>query len=175
VASISTIGVSCPRCQKDDQVRKISVVASQNFGIGTAYSTAAETYVTRDFTTELGARLAEPKTRSFSCLELVLVFGLGFGAFAVLISIGALLVSGGNSNALLPVAFVGGCYAIGTIPLALVLRQSTSKKEAARKKAHAKWNELYYCLRDDLAFVPNTNIVLPGSQVQSYIWSKTHD
>jgi len=62
-------------------------------------------------------------------------------------------------------------YAGVTVSIWIYIKHNDAKAEAAQQKAYAKWDKLYYCMRDDTAFVPNTTIVMPSQAVQNYIWS----
>lgn len=187
----------CPVCQKDDAVQRLAtlVAASQSSGTfsgptgGIAYSdgkwgsVGGYTALNGSTSTNLAKLLAPPSKPSQnaatgSCLTVYgsIVIFAGIGIFM------GVLFSGSNQNVsllqrILLSAFGGGIFVIlGLLTIQSGSRKTKlatdqySKKYEQWEKSILRWERLYFCHRDGIAFDPETKESFEPAQIQEYIY-----
>jgi len=134
----------CPICEKDDAIQKISAIFSAGFASG------IDSYTQ----TELSRRLAppvKPLHPSSDCLTIV-VAGFIFGGTLIGVLVG---LGGDNTSPCIIMSIT-----LGIAGLLIYFNNLQYKKRLSEFKAidrdwelsMNKWNELYYCTRDDCVF-----------------------
>ncbi len=182
----------CPQCGKDDKMQKVStIVASQTREIsGGSWQT--EVYVDKK-----GKKQSEDHYTPYSGTEMsVLAQRLsapgkpdaGSNALAVMGAVTLLGISGlcgciglfassdKNSGSIVPILIAIVCGLIGIVIWVSSNNSHQERVEQVQRveiprweKAMVRWNQLYYCFRDDRVFIPSEKAV-PISQMMEYIY-----
>ena len=156
---------ACPRCGQIDMVQRVSsIVASQSqtgssFGFGSVGQQQMQFRSTSQRQTVLSQRLSPPKEPSH--------WQLGVWGWVLLLVAFLLFCSvfSANSGGIIIGVYIGLC--IGLIVLVAFWYKKEAPKRQAQyqadlfsyRRAMEKWNNLYYCARDDGVFIPG-----PGAQ-----------
>ena len=183
---------ACPECHRNDRAEKVSAIVNRDTVQISGSSQSTSTYVDRNGYTRretsdnpfsgvqqsnLAARLsppAKPEAKG-ACLRYLLylpVLWIGIICFAG-------LVLPGNSD--LPLKTLAGVGLVVSILLLVwitlsirnVNRKAKEKQaqEMARwNKAVARWEQLYYCHRDDVLFVPGQSETIPVQSMLDYLY-----
>lgn len=159
--------IVCPKCEKDDQIQKVTSIYTG--GVSTSFHELHGAFynsATSTSQTALSIRLsppAKPKSRSDALNELAhtsllikmivgfinLAFFIGWGIYELIPSIAE------NFKSL---AFISIAVSFVVIVLLAVVSFPPAKADSNWKRMMAtKYNELYYCYRDDCVFDPRTN------------------
>jgi len=174
----------CPQCGKDDKIQKVSSVYSGGFSTAinnsplVAYGVEQRTITT---ITPLAQRLAPPaKPKLTGCAAtspvaiLIVAAVLSLILFCVLFPSLAWESSGANSWA--NCIFLGLMFivmmAIG-VPIGIysVKKQKELHPQIAMwEKAIQKWNEIYYCWRDDSLFDPASGKSVPSHRMSDLLY-----
>ena len=144
--------VICPKCEKDDQIQKVTSivtngVATTNYQVSNAYGSGSGTSVSQ---THLSSRLSLPAKPVYKP-NLMINVALFIGALLV----GALIDVLSQSN-------IFSCLSL-LIGMGLVVWFSVNPSNEHKtllsgwERKFANWSELYYCYRDDCVFDPKTN------------------
>lgn len=151
----------CPKCNKDDQIQKVSSIYSGGTAIAD-YDTYAGRR-TAVSTTNLAKKLSPPPKPKLadegwsSCSGLA-VFAIAGVILGFIVRAISSVISPATKESAFP--FIIG-FLIGFFGLILLIKSYSAKQskklEPIYKNAVTKWNELYYCYRDDCVFDPSTN------------------
>lgn len=182
---------ACPECHKNDKVEKVSAIVNRDTVQISGSSQSTSTYVDRNGYTRhetsdnpfsgvqqsnLAARLsppAKPEAKG-ACLRYLLylpVLLLGGACFAM-------LTVAGPSQSGKTMAGVGMLVVILllvwiTLSIRNINRKAKEKQaqEMVRwNKAVARWEQLYYCHRDDVLFVPGQSETIPVQSMLDYLY-----
>jgi hypothetical protein len=147
--------LSCPRCAKNDQIRKVSTVVREGTAGG---STAYGSVTTRS---NLAAALTMPSPAQMSS-SLGGTIGCGIGiAFIVWVVVGTIV--GAIFAVALHLAWIAAIFDIllaGGLVVWIISAVKSHSAEKAEVDAQNRlypamervWNSLYYCFRDDIVF-----------------------
>lgn len=173
----------CPLCHSIDTVTKVSSIVNAGSATSVGYHAAGRfsgTSVTRS-TTALARQLAPPSLPRFRvaaegyngcAVPLLMLAGFCFVAMGWLLG---LPTAGGpptNSNLLsLPLILFGLGWIfypiIGFTVVALIRHQKRPRWEQAR----ATWEQLYYCARNDVVFLPGVpRQCVPPSRLSTLLY-----
>ena len=182
---------ACPECHRNDRAEKVSAIVNRDTVQISGSSQSTSTYVDRNGYTRhetsdnpfsgvqqsnLAARLsppAKPEARG-ACLRYLLylpVLLLGGACFAM-------LTVAGPSQSGKTMAGVGMLVVILllvwiTLSIRNVNRKAKEKQaqEMFRwNKAVSRWEQLYYCHRDDVLFVPGQSETIPVQSMLDYLY-----
>lgn len=200
--SLQAQGLRCPRCSSNDQVQKVSaIVASQTQEIsGGSWET--QVYVdkkgkkhTEDHYTPysgtqmsvLAQRLSPPE-KPDAGFSTGIIIAIGFLMVAGVCGLLGLftIMSSSLSVALADASFYVLCitptFVFGVLGILLFLVSSISHREKVTQvkqveiprweKAMRRWEQLYYCYRDDNIFIPHENVSVAVPQMKTYIYQK---
>jgi hypothetical protein len=165
--STSKPSIICPRCDQVDAVFKVSVLYEQGFSkaqyqqfvLPPRGTNWAPLLVTRDSVsqTALSKKLAPPPKpgESTSSNWPFLILGLLFFG--------------------LPVALFGpqtgpAIGAVASFVTAFFLYFRRNQQKPRWQHAIWMWGQLYYCLRDDIVFIPGTSVSTPANQMMSILY-----
>jgi hypothetical protein len=150
----------CPVCRQSDRVEKASSVIGQNSG--SVY--VAPAGIPHRFSTALAMSLSMPdpplarcwpRTAFLMCLSILVAVAAAAAAFGV-----ESLTDPGRLFSLLVATLVIGfgfvlpCW---TVVRTFEQRQSATRRLAVWERANERWQSLYYCFRDDAAFLKGEN------------------
>jgi hypothetical protein len=176
--------VVCPQCGKDDKIQKVSAVYSGGFSTAAnnsplvAYGVEQRTITT---ITPLAQRLTPPaKPKLTGCAAtspvaiLIVAVVLSLVLFCVLFPSLAWESSGnsGWANCIFFALVFTLMMAIG-IPIGIysVKKQKELQPQIAMwEKAIQKWNEIYYCWRDDTLFDPSSGKSVPSNMMNTLLY-----
>ena len=179
----------CPVCQKDDAVQRVStlVAAGQSSGTfsgpsgGVTYSNgkwgsvSGYSTLSGSTTSNLARSLASPAkpTKDSGAIQM----GCGYVA---LFAVAVLLLSPIFLDGLLPTSLIVAGILFYGIPGLLFLRSGARKRKLADERypqvlakweeALTRWQRLYFCHRDGIAFDPETNEPFEPTKIQEYIY-----
>jgi hypothetical protein len=161
--------LKCPKCRQIDMVQKVSTL--YDGGISKAQYQAREAVIQ----TAISKKLAPPsKPTPPSNDDWRLAFFVGaIGLFALFVITPAIVNPNERSQGLM--------VSLGIVGFAvlLVILAVTTTGKAKRQfesdiskwyRAMKIWNELYYCARDDVVFIPGESHVIPAYQMTSFLW-----
>lgn len=141
--------VICPKCEKDDQIQKVSSLVTS--GISTTnYKNQFGSIETAASQTRLSSRLSPPAKPIYKPNVIVNV-----ALFIGVSLVGSLVDYLSQSN-------VFGCLSL-LVGLGLVIWVSVNPSSDHKtlllewERKIANWNELYYCYRDDCVFNPQSD------------------
>ena len=161
--------ISCPLCNKDDQIQKASSVYSAGTGTG-GFSGPTTTLNNNDGKLGVGVgyisgtsntisgvaqKCAPPRTPSKPPIPLKVFIGIGVMIFSAL-----------STNCAVTSSDYLGVAVCGILGLIIVTKGLNEKSEKEKqypellKKYNeelTEWKLLYYCHRDDILFNPNTS------------------
>jgi hypothetical protein len=189
--------VSCPHCGQVDLVQKVSSVTANGTVIGTISGTVpteregrtiyVPTYQQTSMTTELVRRLWAPsapamRSTGYEAWLIGFLFLASFGSFSF---IGIMNTTPGvNTGAslwycLLPgvvCLFLGiGCTVLYNRSTAKAARYAISQEnllnQARYSNALSRYNQLYYCYRDDCVFIPGEDRAVSVGDMNSLLYS----
>ncbi|TET51835.1 MAG: hypothetical protein E3J64_06160 [Anaerolineales bacterium] len=181
----------CPKCEQADLVRKVSGMHAMGTGqaalvgttVGAGLSSAghvsvgtAHTRLDGDLSTSLGKALAPPeryKRQAFSGFLVALaVFLLVVGPCM------GLLYAATGADMVFTGVFLAGFGILGGVRTLWERRRHLHKEDAKAAEreepwnlAMARWNRLYYCVRDDVVFDPEEQLLISVGEVQRYVRS----
>ena len=194
----SNSSLVCPRCGQMDRVEKVTaIVAGQVHSIkGTTYS--EQVYVDGDGRRRhetfnvpysgmqaslLAQNLLPPPRPRPASFPLVLLFS---SLLLVLVLIPCLVGTVLFLTVITPrhtpetiQSAMGVVIAIEFVAPLAIIHVYMKKRRAAQiqpeievwQQAMERWNQLYFCSRDDVVFVPGENLIVPTSQMMDYIYS----
>jgi len=180
------MSIICPQCRKDDMIQKVSAVYSAGFASG-SYSGpstgvaigSSKPALVSGYTTVLGISQTALSSRLSPPAKPVMPYGYGTtGLFTIVASYGIVLLIAIFLQLGAPQGETSGivCFAIFA-PFLFVYLVSWAvqkrKVEASLPQwtaAIQKWNELYYCARDDGVFTPHGSQFIPASQLNDYLY-----
>ncbi len=159
--------VVCPRCEKDDQVQKVTAIVTSGTSV-TDYTTDSYTIGggVAVSTTQLADRLRPPEQpksktlKQWGCLGTFLVLACGaISGFTTLVVIPPVTSTFLNFWMKPEISCIIGVIPPLLIPffIAFYEAQKTKKNTPIWKRKIHNWNQLYYCYRDDCVFDPRTN------------------
>lgn len=186
--------VTCPQCQRTDRVQAVSAIVSA--GTQTGHFLAATSFVgsqgglgmTSGRNTQqtlLAQRLApppaphKPRWGPWSLIILILAgvagfFGCGLSTF--------LLVATVHTNSPGWIAFMSSGYWVLLVALLVSApvvawhsyqvarwRKQLPQEQAQWQQAMTKWQQLYYCARDDGVFLPGKTTLIPVGMLQQWL------
>ncbi len=161
--------IKCFKCNYSDQIQKVSAIYSAGISSGSYYGSSTPLGESKpSFTTVSGSsqsllsrRLAPPNKPSPSFMLIVLdVVLAGFAIFCIILPCLFLLVL---------------IYVLSYKP-----KVDQSKKEDKERLAKEiplwetameRWNRLYYCMRDDVVFDPDTEASFRPEEMMNYLYS----
>ncbi|WKZ49292.1 MAG: hypothetical protein QY306_07975 [Anaerolineales bacterium] len=162
---------SCPSCGQIDAVQSVTAIIQS--GITTTnYQTAYNQNRTAESVSFLAKRLMFPfkKPLSFGA-SLALIFGTAFLSMCVTLP----LMSGSGSNGLAyySVVVCSGLFTLIFLIFGVVYlitgKQNNDQQHETYNRALRKWQQLYYCHRDDVLFMPGENRTVNPEQLRSYL------
>lgn len=173
----------CPVCHNIDAVTKVSSIVDSGSATSVGYHTAGRfsgTSVTTS-TTALARTLAPPSLPRFRvaaegyngcAIPLLMLLGLCFVVMGWLLG---LPTTGGpptNSNFLsLPLILVGLGFILYPIIGFIVVTLIRYEKRPRWEQARATWEQLYYCARNDVVFLPGTpQHCVPASRISTLLY-----
>lgn len=174
--------VMCPRCGRDDQIKKVPLVVLEGINLVERSGPAIGVGLTSEGKIGVGiggssssgvsvsafsARLGPPDEPKKGCLPVISYFLIGSGAIMgiLMLGMGSKYYAGGQVvlNAILPLA--------GGILLLMLTNSNYKQKKEKYDNNHALWERLYYCHRDDIVFDPTTDFIKDANQLESYFKS----
>lgn len=169
----------CPRCGQIDAVQKVSSIVTG--GISTIQYIPPGAVIGHSEATSVSAlaqRLMPPTkkpedlgTRLFKIVLIAIAPGLcGILCVASGLSRG----SAGLAELVLGMLSLGISAVLFVLILYSLITGAASRKTAQDKAAHEtaliRWNQLYYCYRDDGVFIPGQNRFVPAGQMQTLLY-----
>jgi hypothetical protein len=183
--------LACPRCGQIDQIQKVSSVFSSGISTGT-YSGSTATFVSGSSQTFLSKKLSPPKKPEASCsscaeigITIILFLFGGFLILSTFLSISCNLRAIFSGEVRVVPAIILGLLGVGIgggLILTGIIVWGSSQKAADRRAveeaaqmtkwelAMSRWNQLYYCYRDDGVFDPDERVFIPVKQMMNYLY-----
>ena len=163
--------VVCPKCRKDDMIQKVSSIYSSGIASGTTYGISQ---------TALSRQLAPPDKPSvpgstsaiLASIALVWV-ALSCGGCALLGAVEGGGLTGDAPGFLLIALLAGGVGVAMLTSTNSNTRRNTAKVAAEMprwEKAMHRWNDLYYCARDDGVFNSTENEFVSIQYLREYLY-----
>jgi len=175
-------GFSCPDCGQVDMVQKVSALVEGGTVAG-IYSSTAGSHISGITLSTKASQLAPPSKPTYKGpwgFFSVVFVGLGiFWGGIFLIAMLAVLVTdryGDAIHRLVAIATYGifAAFCLGITFLIFRWKRNTALARQSRYKdansqwvrSMDKWNQLYYCARNDVVFLPNkAGACVPASQM----------
>ena len=175
----------CPRCRQLDAVRKVSSIVKS--GVSTAGYTILAQQLTPPTEKEIEQAIRQsyphPASRlptwrrGLAVLAILLPFvgGLCGAIFASIVSEsqagGAVAVFVGVIFGMILSGLMYVIYA-PTVPTAIRSEGKNYPRMINQKKQEVlrRWNQLYYCQRDDVIFIPYESVAVSPEQMNSYLY-----
>jgi hypothetical protein len=146
--------VVCPKCEKDDQIQKVTSIVTGGISTTTYGGNTAVSM------TNLASRLSPPKNS-----KLVNGFGMWFITWIIALALCGFILS----LFIEPIT----AWIIGGIVSGVFVwwghGDEVKKHDEFEKELQSKmknYGELYYCYRDDCVFDPNTNKTAPPENLE---------
>jgi predicted RNA-binding Zn-ribbon protein involved in translation (DUF1610 family) len=170
----------CPRCGRNDQVKAASaVVREQTMALnGVLLNGGAGVFAGTQQSALAGALAApvEPAPEANGSTQGC--SGVAFGLAGLLAAMGLCSLLGNSEGASgNPIAVFLLIVAAGLVLAAFRSRAAAGERQQRSQAAHsaweraiARWQRLYYCARDDCAFIPGENQAVPLAQVNDYLY-----
>ncbi|MBJ3812074.1 hypothetical protein [Streptomyces flavofungini] len=178
-------GHTCPECQLNDRVAKVSAIVAAGTSTTTGSTTGWSPGISADgdFTfslpfgssdqvtaTELSRklRLAEERGDGADAFGAFLFFALSTG-LVVLFAWGVGEPDFKASTAAVVLLSALGCLTL-SVMLAVIHDKSSQRAKERNQRARAVWETLYYCQRDDVVYVPRQPSRCVPSDRMSDLW-----
>lgn len=197
----TTKNIKCPECGKDDKLEKVSAILARETHEFSGGSWETEVYVDKKGKKHsedhyvpysgtqksvLAQRLSPPSkpNAGLNLPNLVGIILLGLAVVFIFMGLCGVGIARERNSALAFYSIICGSPALVSGAAGVVILMVNGPKYRA-KLAHVqqveiprwervmeRWNQLYYCSRDDCVFIPSTNqaVPVPVSQMRDYLY-----
>jgi hypothetical protein len=176
----------CPQCGQIDAVRKVSSIAS------TGTRTAHQFGIAPDLNSNGFYMIGSQETSVSDLARRLSPFpqrpgGIGIKVTLVLMTLllGGVMAGGLSLLVVTPQfgRFACGNWVLSILVTTIILsflelqsiaqvRRRQEAYDEAMERAIARWKQLYYCSRDDIAFNPSENTLVPVEALNFYLFSQ---
>lgn len=168
----------CPVCHQGDRIEKASSVVRRNSG----QAFIGDSLVSYRFTSSIAVDFAAPVAPSaptwvstiLRILASFTVVGLIAAGYYVATEVGDLKVPGA-----VEIALVGATVWFGLLAPIKMAAETAYRRKTARhnlpawREATARWDSLYYCVRDDVGFVKGSSDWRTPDRVHEILFPRT--